>query len=205
MDYFTLKERESQEKFRAFRDRCFRPLLELLAHAGVNPNHVSSLGVICLLAACLLDHTHYLLAAVLLLLYLLMDAVDGPLARRLGKSHEGGSIVDMLADQIGVVAVPAGSVWHLNANGVAALVFSTGYLVLIVLAVLENELREYKPRTFVRVKYPVYALYVVALYQNGAMLLDWTFAVFALYYWWEVYARTGRIYDYYRRDRRGNE
>lgn len=204
MDYFTSKERESQEKFRARRDRYFQPLLNPLLAAGVNPNHVSCLGVLCLLAACLVAASHYLLAGMLLLLYLLMDAVDGPLARRLGKSHEGGSIVDMLADQIGVVAIPAATIWHLNSNGVTTLLFSTGYLLLIVLAVLENELDAYKPRTFVRVKYPVYGLYVICLYLNDGSLLDWIFLAFAFYYWWEVYARTGQIYEYYRLQKKGS-
>lgn len=198
MDYFNEEERNSQEKFRIARDKFFDPIVNLLIALKISPNQVSLLGVVFLIVACALPAEQIVWVVILFLLYCLMDGIDGPLARKAGESHEGGSIVDMLADQLGVVIVPAAAIWQLNTSGEASLFFATGYLLLIVLVVLENELPEYKQRTFVRIKYPVYGLYAIQLYMQDTTILNYVFAIGAAYYWMEVYRRTMNLHSYFK-------
>lgn len=198
MDYFNEEERSAQESFRQSRDSFLNPIVSALIALKVTANQISFLGIVFLAVACILPPKDFLLAALLILLYCAMDGLDGPLARKLGESHEGGSIVDMLVDQLGVIAIPAAAIWHLGASGVGSLLFSTGYLLLIVLVVLENELEEYKQRNFFRIKYWVYGLYGIQLYMVDATYLNYVFAIAAVYYWIEVYLRTLSIHAYFK-------
>lgn len=185
MDYFTDYERTQQRKFSATRDRVLAPLTNLLARRGVAPNHVSALGVGFLIAACLVEPAAGTawwpwLPAMFLCLYCALDGLDGPLARRLKRAHDGGSIVEIAADQLGVVLVPAAAVYHLGTAPLWAILFSNGYICVIVLVVYFNKAGIRVP-PYLRVKYPLYIVYALS-FGLAYDLTEPFLIVFSVYY-----------------------
>jgi len=95
----------------AFRQRLLwvtRPLISLLARTGVHPHALSASqipGGFILLA---LVPAYPRLAFVLLLVLLLIDGLDGALARATGKASAFGGLVDQYCDHIREVTVVAG-------------------------------------------------------------------------------------------------
>ncbi|MCP5528329.1 MAG: CDP-alcohol phosphatidyltransferase family protein [Verrucomicrobiales bacterium] len=83
------------------RGRLLEPLLRVLAGAGCRPGHLTFLSLLCGLAFVPLFLTGRLPVALgLLLLHVLLDGLDGPLARFAGVASNRGSFTDTMADQM---------------------------------------------------------------------------------------------------------
>ena len=85
----------------ALRGRLLKPLLMALARLGAAPNHLTLLSLLTGLAFCPLFLWGSKSAALgLLLAHVLLDGLDGPLARFTGKASNRGSFTDTAADQV---------------------------------------------------------------------------------------------------------
>ena len=109
------------------RHQLFFPLLKWFVTWGITPNHLTGLSLICGTGFCFLIGLHQTWAVPaalgLLLLHVLLDGIDGPLARYQGTAGNRGSFTDTAADQlvvtfstialihIGLVTVIAGSLY----------------------------------------------------------------------------------------------
>jgi phosphatidylglycerophosphate synthase len=180
MDYYNIEERETQQAWANTRDRVLRPLINVLKAASITPNMVTLMSIVFLLLGCVVFENARWLAFPLLFLYGFLDSVDGPLSRATGTSNEGGALVDMVADQLGIILVPAAAVYNLGANGPLMVLFSSVYLAFIVLVTYANAEKIQTPR-FVRIKGVVFLLYGACVYFEK----DWVtpfIAVFLPYY-----------------------
>jgi len=110
-NFFSALEHRKQEHFRSTRDRLLRPLIDTLIAWRVQPDGISALGMVCLVPfgflVALAPPTPAVMTAacVLLALHVLLDGIDGPIARRMGKDGPGGALVDMMCDHCGMVVV----------------------------------------------------------------------------------------------------
>jgi phosphatidylglycerophosphate synthase len=99
----------------AFRQRLLwatGPLVRLLARVGVHPHALSVSQIVGGFVLLALVPSHPRLAFVLLPVLLLLDGLDGALARATGKASAFGAIVDQYCDHIREVTVVAGmAVW----------------------------------------------------------------------------------------------
>ena len=89
----------------AWRAELLRPLLEWLKQLGFKANHVTLAGLLSGLVFCpalLFGYPNVALG--FLLLHVLLDGLDGPLARFRGEASNRGSFVDTMADQAVVTA-----------------------------------------------------------------------------------------------------
>lgn len=88
-------------KSQALRARLLGPLLQGLARLRVTPNQLTLLSLLTGLAFCPLFLWGSKPAAfALLLLHVLLDGLDGPLARFTRKNSNRGSFTDTMADQV---------------------------------------------------------------------------------------------------------
>lgn len=197
MDYFNEEERARQENFAVRRDRILAPAVDILVRYEITPNQVSIVGVGALLAVCLMPPSLAFLATLFMALYVLCDGIDGPLARRLDIIHDGGSLVDIVADQLGVVFLSAAAIHHLGAWGPAMVVFASAYLIFIALAVYGNAIGV-EMRKVVRAKYLFFLLYLGSLF-SGRDLVSYFCGAFALYYSVQVVDSLRRIYRFHDR------
>lgn len=209
MDYFNEAERESQRAFSRWRDRTLSPVLTTMERLGITPNHITMFSIALLVGACLLPPSYFLTAPLMLFFYCVLDGFDGPLARRLGKAHEGGAIVDICADQAGVVLVAAAAVYHLDANGVAAVLFANFYVAFITLALYANQ-KSIPIWGFLRIKYFFYFIFSLSILFEAQWIKDfgewtvylhgWTtylMTIFAVYYGVLLLHALSRIYNHF--------
>lgn len=97
------------------RGRMLAPLLIKMAGIGMRGSHVTFLSMLAGLMYCpffLMDQK--VTAFVMLLLHVLLDGLDGPLARFRGQASDRGSFTDTMADQV-VVTATALTMMHAGA------------------------------------------------------------------------------------------
>ncbi len=161
-NYFAESEQASQQRFKAFRDRILHPVSRLLTACGVTPNILSGVGLLVLVPFVWLlmlnsSATHVCWAAPFLIVHLLLDGLDGPLARLQGKANDAGSLVDMVCDHLGLVIVAVTLVQVELLQGALGCLYLFFYTTSVVLVVLLNRLE--RPFRYVfRSKYVLYAL-----------------------------------------------
>jgi phosphatidylglycerophosphate synthase len=85
------------------------PVAAGLAKLGVTPTAVTVIGLLTTMAGSALIASGYLFWGALVAgLGVALDAVDGPLARRLGRASDRGAFVDTMSDRLGEIAVWVG-------------------------------------------------------------------------------------------------
>jgi len=97
------------------RGRLLEPLLIKMARIGMRGSHVTFLSMLAGLLYCplfLLDQKAA--AFFMLFLHVLLDGLDGPLARFRGQASDRGSFTDTMADQV-VVTTTALTMMHAGA------------------------------------------------------------------------------------------
>ena len=105
-DCYSAGERAGMIWTQDVRAWLFRPLLILAERCGVRPDHVTAVSLFFGLAFCPLYLLHASaswampLSLVSLLLHVLLDGFDGPLARHLSVGSPRGSFTDTFADQL---------------------------------------------------------------------------------------------------------
>ncbi len=170
-DCYSAGERGAMVWGQELRAWLFGPLIRALAAAGVTPDQITAASLMCGLAFCPLwlwpgsPAWARPAALVALLLHVLLDGLDGPLARHLDTASRRGSFTDTLADQIVVTAStlalmaatqPGLSIW---AGGA----YLSCYTMVVGFAMVRNALGV--PYSWlVRPRFWVYAWIAVDLY-----------------------------------------
>jgi phosphatidylglycerophosphate synthase len=103
-DCYSAQERGAMEWTQRLRGRLLSPLLNVLARAGVTADHITLLALLLGLSFCPLYFWSPLAAFVMLALHVLLDGLDGPLARHTGTASRKGSLTDSTADQLVIAA-----------------------------------------------------------------------------------------------------
>jgi phosphatidylglycerophosphate synthase len=109
-DCYSAGERGAMVWWQAVRARLLAPLLACAEQRGVCPDHVTFASLVSGLAFCPFwlwpgqPVWSRVAALVALLLHVVLDGLDGPLARHMGIASRRGSFTDTLADQIVVTA-----------------------------------------------------------------------------------------------------
>jgi len=143
------------------RAQLFDPLLRLLARLGVTANHVTVASLLCGLAFPPVFHWVVPWAAfVLLLLHVLLDGLDGPLARFRGTASNRGSFTDTMVDQVVVTVVMIAMIRGGYAELWAGSLYVFFYLLVVTFAFVRNALLEpyswlFRPRFLIFFWLPV--------------------------------------------------
>ncbi len=128
------------EEARAY---LLNPLLRLLTSLGVDADAITLVAAaIGLAAAPLLLLDNQTAALVCLLVHVLMDGIDGPLARYQGVASPRGSFTDTFADQLVLTAVCVA--WIIDAPNPANIAiggcFIFSYAMVVFMAMVRNAL-----------------------------------------------------------------
>jgi phosphatidylglycerophosphate synthase len=152
--------RRSQE----LRGQLLRPLLAALARLRVTPNHLTLLSLLTGLAFCpVFLWSSKITAFALLLAHVLLDGLDGPLARYTQRASNRGSFTDTAADQI-VVAFSTVTLIHAGYAGAwPGGLYLFFYSIVVIFAMVRNALAI--PYSWlVRPRFLVYAWMPVEIY-----------------------------------------
>ncbi len=181
-NYFGWAERPYFRAMSAFRYSLFGPFLGPLHRLGVKADHLTGASFFVILIGFPLMYgaRQYGLAFGVLILHILLDGLDGPMARLEGsKGSAHGALMDMTNDVTGMVVVIItasffGQIpWFLGATYVIT------YLYLSIFAVAQN-LLGIRYAYVVKTKYTIYVLLVV-WWLTGLKLVSPVMAVATVY------------------------
>lgn len=146
------------------RAKMLRPLLEWMSKIGVTPNHLTIASLVTgLIGAFLLAVVYKDLRPVgmlFILLHVILDGMDGPLARHKGVESNRGSFIDTACDQIVITAVTISLVYIDVVHAISGLLYALIYTVVVGFAMVRNALNIpyswlVRPRFFVYMWIPI--------------------------------------------------
>ena len=139
-DCYARGERSGMVRWQQFRAVTLHPLLVFLAGLGVRPDHLTLVSAVIGLSFCPLYFWSKPLALAMLALHVLLDGLDGPLARYTNTASRRGSLSDSMADQCVVVASTV-TLMSMQVVGIlAGSVYIVAYTVVILFAMVRNAL-----------------------------------------------------------------
>jgi phosphatidylglycerophosphate synthase len=129
------------ERSQNLRGKFLGPLLLWLGGNGVRAGHITFLSLLSGLAFCpLFLAGEVALAFSFLFLHVLLDGVDGPLARHLGRAGARGSFTDTAADQVVVTATAITMVYTGLVGAWAGGCYLFLYTLVVTFAMVRNAL-----------------------------------------------------------------
>src|SRR4051812_17555681 len=94
---------------RRWDSRLLAPAMRALARAGITPNMLTIISLVCMIIAGLVvAQNHLLIAGGALLIGGIADSVDGELARQTGRMTAFGGFLDSICDHCGDFAFSLG-------------------------------------------------------------------------------------------------
>lgn len=184
-DCYSAGERDAMLWTQQVRSRWLAPLLATAVRCGIAADHVTLASLIVGLSFVPLylwpDQPWWsrLAAMLALLAHVVLDGIDGPLARQAGTASRRGSFTDTVADQIVVTATTLALIVapQPRASGWIAGLYIFLYAMVVAFAMVRNALGV--PYTWlIRPRFWVYAWIVVDQYLWPGKL-DWVLAGFA--------------------------
>ena len=126
------------------RHQFLLPLLKWFVYRGISPNLLTGLSLLCGTCFCFLIGVERTWAAPaafgLLLLHVLLDGIDGPLARFQGTAGNRGSFTDTTADQL-VVTFSTIALIHFGlVNAITGSLYLFFYTLVIVFAMIRSSM-----------------------------------------------------------------
>jgi phosphatidylglycerophosphate synthase len=163
-DCYSAGERKAMLWTQQVRGRWLMPLLKILAACRITPDHLTLLSLACGLAFCPLYYFKYLPAAfAALVLHIVIDGLDGPLARHTGVDSRKGSFTDTMCDQTVVVTTTIALMISHTIDVAAGGADIFLYTVVVLFAMIRNSLAI--PYSWlVRPRFVVYAWLLVEAY-----------------------------------------
>ncbi|MEM6569986.1 MAG: CDP-alcohol phosphatidyltransferase family protein [Planctomycetota bacterium] len=162
-DCYSGGERAWMVRGQELRAALLGPLLERLARLRVSPDHVTLMSLAFGLAAAPLLFVSPTAALVALAAHVLLDGVDGPLARHLGVASRRGSFTDTIADQVVVTATTIALMAAGLVGPISGTLYVFLYAVVVAFAMVRNAL-DVPYSWLVRPRFAVYAWIPVELF-----------------------------------------
>lgn len=139
-DCYSAGERASMVWTQRLRGRWLQPLLNLLSALRITPDHVTCLALAAGLAFCPLYFWWQPAAIAALALHVLLDGLDGPLARSQGVASARGSFTDTVSDQIVIAATTITLMFSGALSVPAGGIYIFVYTVVVAFAMIRNAL-----------------------------------------------------------------
>lgn len=164
-NYFAESEQTGQERLQKVRDGLFGPLVRLLIRCRVTADLISLLSLLQLVPFGYLlltaeDPQQIAIASVFVWLHVILDALDGPIARTTGTAGPAGAFTDMCVDHSGMLITTCILTAAELVNPTAAVAYVSSYTVAVAFTIWLNMIG-HPFKLVIRTKYLLYALVTV--------------------------------------------
>lgn len=164
-NYFAESEQTGQERLQKVRDGLFGPLVRLLIRCRVTADLISLLSLLQLVPFGYLlltaeDPQQIAIASVFVWLHVILDALDGPIARTTGTAGPAGAFTDMCVDHSGMLITMCILTAAELVNPTAAVAYVSSYTVAVAFTIWLNMIG-HPFKLVIRTKYLLYALVTV--------------------------------------------
>jgi phosphatidylglycerophosphate synthase len=160
------------------RARVLKPILSILMRWNVSADALTGLALVCGLLFYPLFFWNKPLALFFLAFHVLLDGLDGPLARAAGTASRSGSFTDTAADQV-VVAATTTCLINAHLLGVLeGIIYVMAYTIVVGFSMIRNALGI--PYSWlVRPRFFVYLYIAIELYlvPNSLPYVVWLFNI----------------------------
>ena len=175
LNYFSEKERRHEERFKYLRTRWLNPIARILVDVGVTANFISIIGFLMIFGFVYFIEINPMMAFIFLVLHVIIDGLDGPVARISKREGNKGAFLDIICDHTGIVVAIGGLIYFDLVNGVIGLAYIYLYTIMIIFTIIRNVMR-ISSRMVLRTKYFVYILFGIYVfweinYLDAAMVL----------------------------------
>lgn len=121
--------------------KTIEPLGRRLARAGVSPNVITTIGTVGVVAAALVFYPRgwFFAGSLIITAFVLLDMVDGAVARAGGTASPFGGVLDSTGDRAADAAIFGALVWYFGEHGQRWLVLAA--LLCLVLGSLTSYIR----------------------------------------------------------------
>ncbi len=175
---YSTKEKRLMQKYQKIRAILLLPILKILQKLGISSDMVSYTGFFMLIGFIYYVESNPIYASIFLLLHVLIDSLDGPLARLNKTSKDSGAFTDMVCDHFGMAIVLITLIYINLVNPVLAAIYIFLYIVMIIFIILRNKIQV--PINYVfRSRFWVYIFYAIFAF-SGINYLDYALIVFNL-------------------------
>jgi phosphatidylglycerophosphate synthase len=161
-NYFAESEQDGQERFQKIRDGLFGPLVRLLIRCRVTADLISLMSLLQLVPFGYLLLTaessqQIAIASIFVWLHVILDALDGPIARATGTAGPAGAFTDMCVDHSGMMITTCILTAAEFINPTVAVAYVSSYTVAVAFTIWLNMIG-HPFKLVVRTKYLLYAL-----------------------------------------------
>jgi phosphatidylglycerophosphate synthase len=161
---WTKSERKIKELSENLRNKFFHPVVFILAKLKITPNIMSIISALTGIVATVYIWYDLKIAGILLIASLVLDGIDGPLARYTGTGSPRGEITDAFTDQTVISATTIGFIANGLIHPVIGGVYLAVYPLLVTFIILRNIINKpslyvFRPRLFVYVSFLLYAFW----------------------------------------------
>lgn len=164
-DCWSPSERKMKYIFEYFKKILFYPLVKLLVRLKITANMVSYFSAIVGLISVAFLWYDIKISAVLLLTSLIMDGIDGSVARATKKNNLQGSVTDSFSDQITISASTIGFIAIGIINPIIGGIYLVLYPIVIIFSILRNILN--CPSHYVlRPRIVIYGLFILYCFSS---------------------------------------
>ncbi len=181
VSYFGYTEKPFFDRMSAGRYRYFYPLLVIFRMLGIRPNHLTALSFLIVLIGFplffLLELRNY--AFIALIVGIILDGLDGPLAKLEGRQTRSGAILDQANDLTSMVIVVITAAHFELMNPTVGFLYVVSYLYLTFTSFAKNALR-ISYRFVVKTKYPTY-IFLLTAHLTGVDITTWWCLAMVIY------------------------
>jgi len=164
-DCWTPSERKIKRNFEKIKAIIFNPFIFFLLKLKITANMLSYFSAFVGLISVIYMWYNLNIAAVLLIISLTIDGLDGSIARATKTNNLQGSVTDSFCDQIVISASTIGFIAIGLLNPIIGGVYLTLYPLVIIFSILRNIIN--KPATYVlRPRIIVYSIFVLYVFTN---------------------------------------
>jgi phosphatidylglycerophosphate synthase len=130
---YSTAEMKAMVEFNKIKIFFLHPIVKLLDKIGVTPNMISLFSAIVVISAFAFSYVFLnpIYFVVGIWTHMIMDALDGTLARYQNKTSSNGAIIDSLCDHFGIILACLFSYLFVIADGFNILAFAILYSILI--------------------------------------------------------------------------
>lgn len=190
---FGYTERPMFDRMSSWRYRKFYSLLAVFDKLRLRPNHITGASLLIVAVGFpllfVLDLPKW--AFLVLVIHILLDGLDGPLARYQKYDTHSGAMLDLGNDLTGMVIVLITAAHYELMNPTVAFLYTVGYLYLTFVAIAQNILK-ISFRFVNKTKYPTYIFLLIHQF-TGVDITTWFCLVMWVYMVGHIAVATGNI------------
>ena len=175
LDYFSEKELKQVNAFKRFRTTYLYPIARVLVKMGCTADFISFIGFLMIFGFVYFIEKNPTTAVIFILLHIIFDGLDGPIARISKKDGSKGAFIDIIADHTGIIIATLGFMYYGLVQDLVGGIYIYLYTIMIVFTIIRN-IMKIRPRLVIRSKWMIYILFIIYAftninYLNEAMIL----------------------------------